>query len=578
MQTRLTRWRDGAAPYTPWARACEGFHAAEQRVDDLVRQRAQAQRRLWQLPRLADQESACQAAIDQEFQLIYRCQHDLSQHQPIQQRAEAARARAVEAHNRHLAAKPGVLETIFSLGRAVREWRARLEELTATLDGAEQAHRKAIEREHRIRAAAEQSQARLSSAQRSLRDTHDAHVRLQAECARDENQFGAAYPGPSWQGDQRELHTPWLDEELDTARSELFVAALQLHQDFLANAASDMLNGLRAAVEVVAGTYPRDLEPKKIRAAWQLFFLVVPLISTTFASVGRMFGRVGSEAIGWLLIDEAGQAAPQYAAGAIWRARRTVAVGDPLQLQPVVTLPEKAQRNIASRYDLSATWIPPRASVQTLADRVTRFGTLLDQGQDKVWVSAPLLVHRRCDDPMFSLCNQIAYNDLMVNGVHRALDDPANPDLFDGPAGPLIAASYWADEPATTAGSHLQPNQIERLERALAYLQAQGIPLTEVIAISPFRVVADRLRGIAQRYPGLRAGTIHTAQGREADVVILVLGGDPSKPGAPANWASAPNLVNVAASRAKRRLYVIGDRAFWARHPYFRELSNALQQ
>ena len=576
MQTRLTQWCKGEVPYTPWAQAREAFRAAEQRVDALIGQRAQAQGRLRRVPELAERERSLEAAIGQEFRGLQRVQHDLSQHQPVQQQADTARAQAVESHDRHLATKPGALETIFSFGRAARSWRSRLDDLARALDNAQQHHRDVSDRGQRLYDAVQHVQKRLSSAQHDLNGLRDQRARLQAQCAQDEELLGAAYPGLAWQGDQRELHAPWLDNELDTARSDLFIAALQLHQDFLANSARDMLKGLRAAGDVIAGDYPRGLEPEKIRAAWQLFFLVVPLISTTFASASRMFSGIGSEAIGWLLIDEAGQASPQYAAGAIWRAQRVVAVGDPLQLEPVVTLPEKAQRNIASNYDVSPTWIPPRASVQTLADRVTQFGTLLDQGEDKVWVSAPLLVHRRCDNPMFTLCNQIAYNDLMVNGVHRNLDD--SDERFDSPTGPLIAASYWADEPASSPGSHLQPSQIERLEKALAYLNDHGIPPSEVIVISPFRAVADRLRSLIPKYQGLQAGTIHTAQGREAAVVILVLGGDPSKPGAPANWARTPNLVNVAASRAKRRLYVIGDRSFWARHNYFRDLANALLQ
>jgi len=76
-------------------------------------------------------------------------------------------------------------------------------------------------------------------------------------------------------------------------------------------------------------------------------------------------------------------------------------------------------------------------------------------------------------------------------------------------------------------------------------------------------------------------GTVHTFQGKEAPYVIFLLGGDPKKPGLISSFAGAkPNLVNVAVTRAKHRLYVIGDRGFWTgigdTHRYFSTLADHL--
>ncbi len=578
MQTLLKQWRDGEVPHKSWIQARRDFASAERRVDRLIGERRRAQERIqvsWQLQqhgrRLMD-------TIVASGQALQHTRDELVRHEPVEQRNQDALEQAVLAHERRLGMKPGLLETIFSAGGALHQWRRQLAPVSEVLRAAEEGNQHAADLGSRLRAVLNREQSHLAGAEQDLERIRQRQVELRDECSRDASRYGMGYPGEKWVGDAREKNAPWLDPELDVARSELFLAALELHKDFMAVTASDMLNGLRAACEVVAGKYPRDLESEKLRAAWQLFFLVVPMVSTTFASASRMFGNIGREAIGWLMIDEAGQASPQYAVGAIWRARRVVAVGDPMQLQPVVTIPPKVQSDIASGYAVSSTWIPPRASVQTLADRVTKFGTVLDQGEERIWVSAPLRVHRRCDEPMFGLCNDIAYNGIMVNGVHRDLNKPDEPDLFDreDPTDPIIARSHWVDEPARVAGTHLQLQQIKRVEGAIAYLKRHGITEAEIIVISPFREVADRLKIMAGAHPGLRAGTIHTAQGREAPVVILVLGGDPNKPGAKTWAASTPNLVNVAASRAQRRLYVVGDRGAWKSHPYFRELSALL--
>lgn len=83
-----------------------------------------------------------------------------------------------------------------------------------------------------------------------------------------------------------------------------------------------------------------------------------------------MFSGLGRESLGWLLVDEAGQAAPQNAVGALWRCRRAVIVGDPLQLEPVVTVPWGGQRALLEGFKVTPVWAPSRSSAQQLADRI----------------------------------------------------------------------------------------------------------------------------------------------------------------------------------------------------------------
>lgn len=576
MLTLLKEWASGAREHRSWLDARNAFQAAKARVDKLIQRRQDAQSRLDRLrPAFDEVENHARRARQLNADLFVARQA-AQQHVAVLEQAETDLADADVAWDRHLATRPGWLETLLTCGRATREWRAQAgsseERRSAAVAEAVRARAHGQRLEHQERTLS----AHAESAAAALRRAEAEVKTLRHQLAADATAFGASYPGDAWIGDERELHAPWLDQELDVARSDLFLAALRLHEDFLANSARVMIQNLGAAIDVVGGKAPRHLEPEKVLAAWQTFFFVVPMVSTTFASYSRMFAGLGRDSLGWLLIDEAGQASPQIAVGAIWRSRRVISVGDPLQLQPVVTMPHKAQRDIAQAFHVGSEWIPPGASVQTLTDRVSRYGTSLRNGEEDVWVSAPLTVHRRCDDPMFSLCNDIAYNGIMVNGTHRVLDAPGEPDLFDTPAGPRIPTSRWLHEAAATEGTHLQKNQIERLLRAIDALRNDGVAPSEIFAVSPFRAVADRLKQLGREIPDLRAGTIHTAQGGEADVVFIVLGGDPNSPGAKA-WASeSVNLVNVAASRAKRRLYVIGDRTQWSRYPFFEELSAAL--
>ncbi|MFF0294371.1 DEAD/DEAH box helicase [Kitasatospora sp. NPDC004614] len=213
---------------------------------------------------------------------------------------------------------------------------------------------------------------------------------------------------------------------------------------------------------------------------------------------------------------------------------------------------------------------PGWTSVQQVADRVTRYGTTLPaglpDGSTEVWVGAPLRVHCRCENPMFTVSNAIAYDGLMVNGTHY-------PDPYAYPP-----RSSWVHVASAHFEGHWVPEEGLALHSMLKKLRDHGIDLDqEAYVISPFRAVVAGARWTSRPFMKAgRVGTVHTTQGKEANVVILVLGTDPRTPGARTWAAKRPNLLNVAVSRAKRRLCVIGNHELWTQERFFTDLGERL--
>ncbi|MEE1783397.1 DEAD/DEAH box helicase [Streptomyces sp. SP17BM10] len=368
----------------------------------------------------------------------------------------------------------------------------------------------------------------------------------------------------------QELGSPWSDEAWSTARSDLFLRALDLHRALVAGAAKKVHGNLQVLMELMTNTNG-PIPDEEVERAWQTLFLLVPVVSTTFSSVGSMFARLGQGTIGWVLVDEAGQATPQAAVGALWRARRAVLVGDPLQLEPVVTMPTALQRRLLRAYDVDEQWLPSATSAQAVADRTNRYGTYLpapDGEDDHVWVGSPLRVHRRCEEPMFTISNVVAYGGLMVYGT------PGKP--FPDAERDGLLPSRWlnTDDPTRPPDAPWGERDRRAFKFVLNRLDQHGVGIERLRIIAPFRALVAECKKICGDRPGWtfevldeRCATVHRAQGKEADVVILVLGG--GRPGA-RDWAArTPHLLNVAASRAKRRLYVIGERSLWTPLPHF---------
>jgi len=388
-----------------------------------------------------------------------------------------------------------------------------------------------------------------------------------------------------WGREHARLHlsSAWMPEALQRKREDLFAAAMAVHKAFVDAAAARVLHNLSIFMGVLGGgAGPDEKRPELLTDLWSTFFAVVPAISTTFASVPRMFEQLLPESLGWLFIDEAGQAPPQAAAGAIMRAKRIVVVGDPLQIPPVVSLPERLVQEICEYFQVDhRTWSAPKSSAQALADRASRFQAAFESDQGPRRVGLPLLVHRRCQDPMFSISNTIAYNGLMVHAA-----GPRAPGLV----GEALGESRWFDLDGE-ASSKWCEDEGEFVVRLLWRIAAASVAAPDVFIISPFRIVADSMKRRLQHEDDLftafdvskadwlskRVGTIHTFQGGEANTVILLLGAPNGSQNQARDWAAGtPNILNVAVSRAKQNLYVVGSHAAWSGVGHCREVAGRL--
>lgn len=354
--------------------------------------------------------------------------------------------------------------------------------------------------------------------------------------------------------EERQESVLFQSHSLNFKRSMLFLKAMQVHKAFLIENRESLKTPLTMFKELKSINVNIAENKENIKRMWKILHLIFPVMSTTFASIGSMYRGMDEELIDYLFVDEAGQASPQLAAGAMWRSKHATIVGDPIQIEPVVTTDETILSDIRKHFKLSENHIGESASVQTMADLANPFGTYKGSGDNQERIGIPLWVHRRCLNPMFAISNEIAYDNKMVLANNKT------------------GYSAWYDVSGPAKEAQFVEEQAKFLVDKLdeAFEEAKEGELPSIFVITPFTAVRNGListinRSLGKKHPEIKKwanssiGTVHTFQGKEADTVYFVTGTDEATDGA-ANWSCMkPNILNVAATRAKKNFYVIGD-------------------
>lgn len=482
----------------------------------------------------------------------------------------------------HKLRRPPFLERIIQTSRA-RVWSKKKKALRAERRQAQSRYDAIIEERERIEDQLLQAKFERQEAEIAYQTAASDHQKLKQRLKEVQRKDDFVIIDPDFFSlDRRSQHriTPWFSPKAQRLRDEVFITAIALHRAFINAAAEPLRNNIGALMSVFRKqTLPDPEKQALLPDLWASLFLVVPLVSTTFASVNRMLGKLPPESLGWLLVDEAGQALPQAAVGALLRARRAVVVGDPVQIEPVVNLPDELTSAICRRFEVDPDYFnAPVASVQTLADAASSYLCKFRGQSGYRNVGVPLLVHRRCSEPMFGVSNKIAYAELMVN---------AKPEGTSSAIRDLLGASRWIHVEGGYEDKWC-PEEGHEVLRQLRQIAMSGAEL-DLYIITPFRIVQNKLRELVVKSKVLdgrvnekpeewvkeRIGTVHTVQGREAEAVFLVLGAPAPDQSGARDWAGGrPNLLNVAVTRAKEVIYVIGNRHLWRRAGVFQYLDS----
>ena len=277
------------------------------------------------------------------------------------------------------------------------------------------------------------------------------------------------------------------------------------------------------------------------------------LVSSSRVVFSTVSNFVGSERINQaqfdnLIVDEASMLAmPQLLAIANKVAKRIILVGDFQQLSPIALAPHRRLRqNVFAMCGISIDDTEHPALHQ-------------------------LLNQRRSYTDIVKLINQPFYRNRLVSKV-TDVDKCANVGPLAGRSISQIKVPNGAVR-FTRGGTRQNKQNAEYVVSLLDKYYAAGDYSFTIGVITPYKGQASLLRALVheRNYPAafvqnIKIGTVHTFQGSECDVIIFDVvdttvkedGGSVSV-GKIYSGQEGEQLVNVAVSRARHKLIVVGD-------------------
>ncbi|MDD9868336.1 MAG: AAA domain-containing protein [Gammaproteobacteria bacterium] len=356
-----------------------------------------------------------------------------------------------------------------------------------------------------------------------------------------------------------------LTRDISTNSERLWKAWLRLQPSRINEQQRKLLGDYSALLQMIVAANDEGKQPSKeiYRRFYNLFPQIAPILSCWAVTSLSAKGRIPLEPgfFDLLIIDEASQCDIASALPLLYRAHRVVIIGDPMQLRHISALPKQQDQQFLSKYDLINDYPGWAYSTRSLFD----VASSLCRSEDIV----ALQDHHRSHADIIGFSNEVFYDGrLRVATNYDRLLRPRE----DEPAIRWIDIAGKTVRPA--AGGAVNEIEAKAVVGEISRLVAEGYQ-GSIGVVSPFRIQANRIRDLVRFDDELSkrldksflSDTVHKFQGDERDIIIFspVISSGASK-GAIGFLKSTPNLFNVAVTRARAALVIVGDRKMALNH------------
>ncbi len=260
--------------------------------------------------------------------------------------------------------------------------------------------------------------------------------------------------------------------------------------------------------------------------------------------------RLEGKHFDWCIMDEASQCTEPAAWIPLQYAQKLALAGDPCQLPPTVLSPEAMRGGF----------------------NISLMERLLDRGG----LSRMLNVQYRMHQDIMCFSSDVFYDgNLQADETVRAALLTDSPQVTDSAL--TATAIHFIDTAGASYDEEREPDGDSRtnlLEAELAIKKIDelllcGITPENIAVISPYSAQVKLLRDKIKR-PEIEIDSVDGFQGREKDAVIVSL--VRSNREGEVGFLADTRRMNVAMTRARRKLIVIGDSATITSHPFYEKM------